>query len=68
MRIKVLQGVNVQTENGVVPALAGTVVEVTPKCGRVLIADGRAELAVEEAPVVKTEVREEPIQKKLSKR
>lgn len=69
MKIEMLKGVNVQTENGVFPAAAGAVVEVVAKCGRILVADGRAVLVVEdESPAVKPEVREEPIKKKLSKR
>jgi hypothetical protein len=69
MRIKILRGVNVQTANGVSPASAGAVIEVTEKCGRVLISDGRAALAPEEsAPAIKQEVREEPIKKKMMKR
>lgn len=69
MRIKILRGVNVQTANGVSPASAGTVVEVTEKCGRDLIADGRAVIAPEESTqAIQQEVREEPIKKKMMKR
>lgn len=68
MRIKMLTGVNVQTENGVVPALAGAIVEVTAKCGLQLCADGRAELAPEGEEAVKVEERERPIKKRIRKR
>lgn len=63
-----LKGANVQTENGVSPALAGGVVEVTVKCGRQLIADGRAEMFKDPVPAVVPEAREEPLRKKMNKR
>jgi hypothetical protein len=68
MRIKILRGVNVQTANGVSPASAGAVVEVTARCGLLLCADGRAELAPEGEEVVKVEDREKSVRKRMSKR
>jgi hypothetical protein len=67
MRVKIKRGVNVQTANGVVPASAGAIVEVTARCGLLLCADGRAEIAPEgDEPVIKVEDREKPIRKRMS--
>lgn len=77
MRVKIKRGVNVQTANGVVPASAGAIVEVTARCGLLLCADGRAELAPEgekvvkvedSEKVVKVEDREKSVRKRMSKR